>query len=179
MIDLDALTAQAKAAGFTHVGLLDASTIDLKPEVRQMCADNTCGQYGKRWSCPPGCGELEALRERVAQYHTGILIQTVGELEDDFDVETMMDTEAAHKEHLLALQETVLAQYPKALAIGTGCCTHCKTCTYPDAPCRFPDKQIASMEAYGMLVTEVCKANGMKYYYGPCTLAYISCFLLE
>ena len=96
MIDLDALTAQAKAAGFTHVGLLDASTIDLKPEVRQMCADNTCGQYGKRWSCPPGCGELEALRERVAQYHTGILIQTVGELEDDFDVETMMDTEAAH-----------------------------------------------------------------------------------
>ncbi len=179
MADMDALIAMALAAGFTHAAPLDVSTIDLKPEVREMCARNTCGQYGKKWSCPPGCGELEALRERVAQYKTGLLLQTVGQLEDDFDVETMMETEAAQKRNLIELQKVLLPLYPKALAIGSGCCTHCKTCTYPDAPCRFPEKQIASMEAYGMLVTEVCQANNMKYYYGPCTLAYTSCFLIE
>lgn len=33
------------------------------------------------------------------------------------------------------------------------------------------------MEAYGML--EVCKANGLGYYYGPDKIAYTSCFLLK
>lgn len=103
----------------------------------------------------------------------------MGELEDDFDVETMMETEHLQKQHMLAMQERVLELYPNALAIGSGCCIHCDSCTYPDAPCRFPAKQMASMEAYGMLVTEVCRANNMKYYYGPCTLAYTSCFLIE
>lgn len=178
MIDMDALLVMAKEAGFTYAASLDVAAIELKPEVRKMCADNTCGQYGRRWSCPPGCGSLEELRERVARYKAGILVQTVGELEDEFDVETMMETEQAQKEHMFALQEKILTLYPNALAIGSGCCTLCRSCTYPDAPCRFPEKQMASMEAYGMLVTEVCRANHMKYYYGPCTLAYTSCFLI-
>ena len=29
-----------------------------------------------------------------------------------------------------------------------------------------------------MLVLEVCKANGLAYYYGPETMTYTSCFLL-
>ena len=69
--------------------------------------------------------------------------------------------------------------YPDMLAIGSGCCTKCKVCTYPDAPCRFPKQAFSSMEAYGMLVTQVCQANGLKYYYGDCTIAYTSCYLLE
>ena len=59
-----------------------------------------------------------------------------------------------------------------------GCCTACAKCTYPDEPCRLPDKQIASMEAYGMLVLEICKRNGLQYYYGADKMAYTSCFLL-
>ena len=40
-----------------------------------------------------------------------------------------------------------------------------------------PDKRISSMEAYGMLVMQVCKDSGVGYYYGPDHLAYTSCFL--
>ena len=65
------------------------------------------------------------------------------------------------------------------LALGAGCCTQCAVCSYPDSPCRFPEKMVSSMEAYGMLVLEVCQKNGMAYYYGPNTIAYTSCFLLE
>jgi len=166
-------------AGFSHISPLDIRTVTLKPEVRQMCASNSCGQYGKCWSCPPGCGELDALQQRLSLYSKGILVQTVGQLEDSFDAEGMMAAEQAHKAHLVSLQAMLLEQYPKLLTIGAGCCTHCKTCTYPHAPCRFPEKQISSMEAYGMLVSEVCQKNGMKYYYGPGTIAYTSCFLLE
>ncbi len=169
----------ALGTGFTHTAPLDPATIDLKEEVRQMCSGGGCHQYGKRWSCPPGCGELDVLRQKINTYTKGILVQTVGQLEDAFDGEAMIETEQAHKAHLVQMQKILLEQYPRLLTLGAGCCTVCKTCSYPDAPCRFPEKQISSMEAYGMLVTEVCQKNGLKYNYGPCTIAYNSCFLLE
>ncbi|MDD3220105.1 MAG: DUF2284 domain-containing protein [Lachnospiraceae bacterium] len=173
------LIAKAKEAGFTEAGHLDASTLVLRQEVRDMCKANTCGMYDKRWSCPPGCGELEELQAKVDKYHSGLIVQTVGQLEDTMDVETMMETERLQKEHLLKLRDILLESYPNLLTMGSGCCTNCKECTYPDNPCRFPDKIISSMEAYGLVVSDVCQSNNMKYYYGNCTIAYTSCFLLE
>ena len=166
----------ALEAGFSYVMPLVPKTIELKQDVRDMCL-NGCAQYGKRWSCPPGCGTLEECREKISHYPYGILLQTVGELEDEFDGEGMMDVQDAHKEHFEALLEMLHPNRPDILPIGTGCCTLCKTCTYPNAPCRFPDKKISSMEAFGMLVLEVCKANGMTYYHGPNTIAYTACIL--
>ena len=177
MIDFEKLTALAKEQGFSQTALLNCQTIELKPEVRQMC--EACHIYGKRWSCPPGCGSLEACREKLSGYHTGILVQTTGQLEDELDGEAMMETEALHKEHFYAFEGTLRKLYPDMLAIGAGCCTKCKTCTYPDASCRFPKEAFSSMEAYGMVVTQICQANGLAYYYGPCTITYTSCYLLE
>ena len=173
------LSKIAEESGFTAWAPLDVATIELKPEVRDMCAVNTCGMYGKRWSCPPGCGELEELRKRLQEYSGGILIQSVGNLEDNFDAETMMETEANHKKGLLKLQKMLLEEQVDVLVLGAGCCTHCKECTYPHAPCRFPEKMMASMEAYGMVVADVCRANNVKYYYGPLTIAYTSCVLTK
>lgn len=165
--------------GFSHTVPLDVKTLRLLPEVRQMCEANSCRRYGKNWSCPPGCGSLEECRERIAAYSCGILVQTVGQLEDEMDGEGMMEAEARHKENFRNMHDRLLAAGADVLAIGAGCCTRCRECTYPDAPCRFPDKGYASMEAYGMLVTEVCRDNGLAYYYGPATIAYTSCFLFR
>lgn len=178
-MDTEKVVAIAKEAGFTHVGELNCDTIHLLPEVRKMCADNTCGMYGRCWSCPPGCGTLEECESEVRNYKEGILVQTVGELEDSMDFEAMMDTERIHKEHFTEARNRLQEMFPQMLALGSGACNVCKTCAYPDTPCRFPDKAISSMEAYGILVNQVCTDNHMKYYYGPGTIAYTSCFLLE
>lgn len=174
---IDTVCALAKKAGFTHAAPMKLSTMELRQEVRDMCA--ACSQYGKRWSCPPGCGDLETLRQRFQEYSSGVLIQTVGNLEDVFDAETMMDTEADHKKYLLRLQKELLQEKADVLILGAGCCTLCKECTYPDAPCRFPDKMLASMEACGLVVSDVCRANDVKYNYGPLTIAYTSCVLIK
>lgn len=168
----------AMELGFSYTAPLDCATIELKPEVRQMCASNTCGQYGKRWSCPPGCGTLEDCQAQLAGKPAGILVQSVGDIEDGFDFEAMMDIEQAHKQRFLAMYDRLREQGLSALAIGSGCCTLCQDCTYPEKPCRFPQRRVASMEAFGMLVVDVCKANGLGYYYGPDKMAYTSCFLL-
>ena len=178
-LDISQVEALVVQAGFSHYAPLDTATIVLHDEVRDMCANGSCGQYGKCWSCPPGCGELSQNRERIARYTHGILVQTVAHLEDDFDAESMMQAQIDHKAHFSALVEALRPLFPDMLPLGAGRCDICKTCTYPDAPCRFPEKAVSSMEAYGMLVHEVCSRNGLPYYHGPGTLTYVSCILLE
>ena len=172
-MDYRSVEALAAECGFEHVAPLDPRTIELKEEVRQMCEN--CGRYGKQWSCPPGCGTLDACRERVEKFQKGILVQTVGQLEDEFDGEGMMDAQQLHKGRFSALCEKLSSA--DTLKLGAGCCTICKACTYPDAPCRFPEKMVSSMESYGMVVAETCKANDLPYYYGKNTIAYTSCVL--
>ena len=155
MLNIKELEEMGKKAGFSYVALLKSDSIELMPEVREMCKNNTCHMYAKRWSCPPGCGDLEVCRKKIEKYREGIIVQTVGKLEDPLDGETMMETEAVHKQNFYEFEKMLRERWPGMLPIGAG------------------------MEAYGMLVTQVCQANGLEYYYGPCTIAYTSCYLLE
>ncbi len=169
----------AERTGFSAWAKLDVASIDLKSEVRDMCAVNSCGMYAKRWSCPPGCGTLEDCRKQLQRYPCGILVQTVGEIEDSFDFEAMVEIEAEHKERFARMYDSLRREGTEVLALGAGCCTYCGECTYPAAPCRFPDKAVSSMEAYGMLVLEVCKLNALPYHYGSNKMAYTGCFLVK
>lgn len=179
MIDREWVIRAALEAGFTEAGILQLKTLRLLPEVREMCSSGSCQQYGCRWSCPPGCGTLEDCRTRLSRYQTGLLVQTVGVLEDEFDGEGMLAAEQQHKKRFFTLRRTLRERYPDVLALGAGCCTVCPVCTYPDGPCRYPEQMVSSMEAYGLLVQEICARNGFSYYYGKNRISYTSCFLLD
>ena len=173
------LLALAEEMGFSHAGALNVGALRFLPEVRAMCAADRCRSYGRCWTCPPHCGTLEEAERCASRYRRGILLQSTGEMEDDFDVECMMETERLQKERFFALVERVREEYPGCLPMGAGACTVCASCTCPDAPCRFPEKAISSMEACGLVVSEVCSASGMAYYYGPRTITYTSCILID
>ena len=84
----------AEKIGFSHTGFFRADALVFLQQIRDVCATGKCGKYNKCWSCPPACGTLEEIRERVKAYEWGILLQSTGELEDEFDGEAMMETEA-------------------------------------------------------------------------------------
>ena len=65
MNEIEKGIAAALEVGFTHAVRLDVKTLTLLPEVRKMCAANSCGKYDRNWSCPPGCGTLEDCRRKV------------------------------------------------------------------------------------------------------------------
>ncbi|MDR3209944.1 MAG: DUF2284 domain-containing protein [Oscillospiraceae bacterium] len=179
MLDYPRLAALALESGFSHAAPLDASTLRFLPEVRDMCAADKCNKFNRSWSCPPACGTLEEMRARAEKYTRGILVQTVAQLEDGFDFEGMADAAKRHGESFDRLVETLSAQYPGMFPMSAGGCSRCAVCTYPDAPCRFPERLVSSMEACGLLVSQVCTDNGAKYNHGKDTLAYTACFLLE
>ena len=178
MIDYEKLAAVAKECGFTHSAPLSVSTLEFMPEVREMCNAKQCNRYGKSWSCPPECPPLDELRNTVTGYEGGVLVQTVGELEDNYDWEGIQATGAAHKENYKRMQDRMIQEYQTVFAMGAGTCTLCEECTYPDEPCRSPEKMSYSMEASGLFVSKVCTDNGLAYNYGPKKLAFTSCFLV-
>ena len=165
--------------GFSRAAALDCATLELRQEVREMCAANTCGMYGKNLACPPFCGTLDECREQVKGYGSGIIVQTVGEIEDSMDFEGMMEAEAEHKAHFYKMAELLRRKYPDVLPLGSGCCTVCPACAGPEGSCRFPEKRISSLEAFGIVVSDLCSRNGLDYYYGPGKIAYTSCYLLK
>ena len=173
------IIALALDAGFSHVAELNMSALRAMEEVRDMCRADRCHAYGHTWSCPPACGSVEHCRERMSAYPNGILLQTTGSLEDDFDVEAIGLTQLRHKKQFETFVRQIRTLDKACLPLTAGCCTICRKCTYPQRPCRFPAKMFSSMEAYGLLVSDVCKQSGLEYYYGPKTITYSSCVLMN
>ena len=168
----------AKEAGFSHWGFFEVSGLNFLPEVRAMCADGRCHMYNKSWACPPACGTIEESINKTAPFKWGVLLQSTGNMEDDFDVDVMLGTGTEHKKRLNKFI-SLIDKKEEFFPMGAGGCTICESCTYPDSPCQFPEKMITSMEAYGLVVSEVCQLANVPYYYGPLTMTYTGCVLFK
>lgn len=168
---------KALELGFEHAALLDPATLVPRQDVRDMCAQDKCGAYGKNWTCPPHCGSLRSCSERLQRYSRGILLQTVGQLSKTIDTKGYRRAEQLHLQRFERFCDWIRKDYPQSLCLGTGGCRICGKCAYPE-PCRFPDKAHASMEAYGLFVTQVCRDNAIPYHHGEKTVTYTACILL-
>ena len=162
------------------IAMLDTVDIPFSKEVVEACARNACGCYAKTWQCPPGVGTLE---ERIALCHAykkAIVFTTTHALEDSFDIDGMRLGKEKHEE----ITDRVVALIPSAftgewLAFSAEGCHLCKTCTYPDAPCRFPDRARVSVEANGIFVVELARQCNVRYHNGANTVTYFSMLLLR
>ncbi len=169
-MDLQVLLDQTLHFGAMHAHPVEISSIRFYPELRQLCTMNSCGCYGTNWGCPPGCGEIEALSQRLSDYQTGAVYQYIGTLEDSFDFEGMMACGKVFADLTLTIKDYLRGQTDHFLVLGAGKCAICDSCTYPDAPCRFPDRCNTSVEAYGINVSELCALAGLNYINGQNTV---------
>ena len=180
MVDYKTLDALAIKCGFTKSAPLQISTLEFMQEIRDMCSADRCGNYGKSWSCPPACPPLDEMRDLICGYSNGLLVQTIGELEDTFDWDNIFNTEAKHKINFNRLRDELLG-FPgyEILALGSGACSVCGVCAYPGEPCRFPEKIELSMEACGMFVSKICADNNLGYNYGHNKTAFTACYFFN
>ena len=175
----ETIVRDALDLGFSHAALVDVSTLVARDEVRDMCAADKCRGYGRNWSCPPGCGTIPECSARMHSYDWGVITQITLDMEDSMDIEAWTEAGRRFHEGQAKLNEELHAVYSDVLALGGAGCSICKECTYPDAPCRFPEKRMSGMEGYGLVVSEVCQANGIRYYYGPDTITFSGMFLIR
>lgn len=171
------LAALAAENGFSHWAAADMAALVPRQEVRDMCRADRCGRWDRSWSCPPACGDLRAAAAAIAGFSAGILLQTSGPLSDDFDYEAMEALECRHKKSFMDFTRQARLLAGDCLPMSAGSCTVCRVCTYPDRPCRFPQKRFYSMEAFGLLVSDVCLRSGLQYNYDARNMTYTSCLL--
>jgi len=175
------LAEEAIELGAFQATVIETKKIVLDKVFRDICATNACGMYGKCYMCPPDVGDIDELMRAVEAYDYALVYQTVTALEDSFDFEGMI--EAKKKSYPLAQSlRQVFADrnITKVLHLGAGGCGVCKTCAKRTGePCRFPEKAMPSLEAYGVNVSELAKASGMKYINGQNTVTYFGAVLFS
>lgn len=161
-----------KDTGFSQYGVVDTGDIRFLQEIRKMCEVNTCQQYGKTWACPPAVGTVEECRQRVQQYEKLLVFNRKYDLEDSFDFEGRMAGAEHFAELCRKLDKQIKGYWEEYFILGNEGCRLCEQCTYPDAPCRFPDQAHGSLEGYGIFVTELANQAHIKYNNGPNTVTY-------
>ncbi len=164
--------------GAMHVAPVKLSDIVFAQELRDMCDMNTCGNFATNWGCPPACGTMEELREKILSFSEGWVYQLVSQLEDSFDIEGMQrgaEQFAKVADELRSRMEQAGKPY---LVLGAGGCSLCKPCTYPDEPCRQPERRNVSVEACGIYVSQLCERAGLAYINGVNTLTNTGLVLL-
>ena len=175
------LIQTALDCGAAKAALIDQGDIVLSASFRAMCEANSCGVYGRCYTCPPDVGPIEELMARVRSYDRALLYQTIGALEDSYDVEGMAEAKVRHVavgQKLLDALSPVLEG--GAMHLSGGGCGLCKVCgKITGEPCRHPDRALASLESCGIDVYNTTKHTPLKYINGANTVTYFGMVLFQ
>ena len=175
------LKDEALSLGAYRASVIRTEDITTDRAFREMCEKNSCGVYGKCYMCPPDVGDIDELMAEVRNYEYALVYQTVTELEDSFDFEGMIDAKKRTYPLAQSLRKVFEEQnLSKVLHLGAGGCGVCEKCAkVTGEPCRFPEKALPSLEAYGFNVSELAKTAGMKYINGQDTVTYFGAVLFN
>lgn len=166
--------------GADRAFILDVDRIPFDENLRTYCEMNSCGTFGINYACPPAVGDAQAVISEAKSYSKALIFQTIGNLEDSFDFEGMLRAERDHEEVCDRILEEVSSRYPNYLELRVGGCKVCPDCAIlEDAPCRFPEKKRASLEAYCMNVADLAEKCGMQYINGANTVTYFGAYLIK
>ena len=169
----------ADEAGFSEIGYVEIEGLKYYREVRQICEGNTCRSYATSWACPPAFGTLEECKARVEQYDKMLLFSQIYKIEDSFDLEGMVEGMRSFKKTVDRFHQSLQNTVSDFLLLSNEGCGRCAQCTYPCAPCRFPQLLHHSLEGYGFIVSELARAAGIRYNNGSCTVTYFGALLFN
>ena len=167
--------------GAVKAACITGSQVVYSESFRDICRGNQCGCYGQCWMCPPDIGEIGDLIVQAKTYSRGVLYQTIGTLEDSFDIEGMM----AAGQHHARVSSRIHLLLPSLLKnpflhLGCGGCHLCETCAKRTGdPCRHPALALPAMEGYGIDVYNTTRSSALKYINGTNTVTYFGLILFS
>jgi len=153
---------------------INSEEVIFSEEVRAICKSNGCGMYGKSWACPPVVGSVKSCEERCRKFKYAFVFTSSTYIEDKYDVEEWLRILVIHEKITDCIVKIFRSEFKEILPLSTEGCRVCKTCTYPDKPCRFPGRMYPATEGFGILVTQLAKEANIRYNNGENNLTYFS-----
>ncbi len=180
-MNLQSLCNTALSLGAYHCTVIKTEEIVFDRGFRRLCESNACGNYGKCWMCPPDAGDIDALIEEAQSFDGAMVYQTIGKLEDSYDFEGMMEAGLRHNQLAQQIsEEFAKIPFAKVLHLGAGGCRVCESCAKcQNQPCRHPGQAMSSLETYGIAVSQLAEACGMKYCNGQNTVTYFGAYFYK
>lgn len=144
---------------------MKSEELTFSDRVRTIC-ETECPRFGTTWACPPAVGPVETCKARCLSYPELLMISTVTEVRDIADMDECLSTSKEHEAIAYEVAQLLKEQGCEVLVLSTESCSQCARCTYPDAPCRKPERMFPCVESHGILVTELCEKYGMEFFNG-------------
>lgn len=177
---MEELIRMAEEAGFAAAAIIDTKEIPFEPGFRACCEENECGKYGANYACPPDCGTVEEMAERIFSRRKALVLQTIWEIDDSMDGEKIKPAKRGHNKMERALIDRLQKRFPGGLMVGASGCDVCPRCSILDKePCRFPALQFSCMSAYCVFVKKLAERCGMEYDCGPGLVAFFGLYVFD
>ena len=153
------LCAAAKKLGFFEASFGGVENVRAKDEIRAICGNGMCQNYGTNWLCPPGAPSTDECRATVSSYSGAFVLLSKKAIDENCDFEREM---REHNAKIYAFCELLKGVSSERLILSTGACELCSECAYPEK-CRHPDRHRESLCAFGIDAGELCAAFGIDY----------------
>ncbi len=174
------LIDKIKELGFDGVSVIDVSDVPFEPSLIKLCEMNSCGNYGKCYTCPPHVGKTQELIEKARGYKKIAVMQKIYKTADSFDIEGMRESSNNFASLMQNVNAATRQELGGMIVLGAGGCRLCGVCGVIDGvPCRYPDKALASLESYGIFVSKLAEVCGMNYINGQNTVTYFGGVLFQ
>ena len=175
-MDRKLLEEQMSTLPIVQYEFFDTDELVFTDRVRTVC-EMECPQYGKSWACPPGVGTVEECRARCLVYPHGLLVVTMTEVGDIADIDATLATREEHEEITRKVHHMMLDQGAEVYVLSTESRAICEHCSYPDAPCRHPERMYPCVESHGILVTDLGEHYGLPFQAGGNIVTWFSLLL--
>ena len=130
---------------------IECSSIPFSENLRYYC-EEYCPVFNTKWCCPPNVGNISDNIAKCQSYQYAVIISIMTyDSKADF-----YERHDAAKRNASKVLLDISKQFDEILEEPTyglfPGCVLCKTCAYPDHPCRFPDKWRPGIESHGVLL---------------------------
>lgn len=166
MTDMQLLET-AREAGF-YAAILPTSEIVIDPKFRPFCEENLCGKYNANYSCPPDCGSVEEVRDRLMSQDKALVLQKIWEIGSYENKAGIQQSKKNHNAMILRLTDQLRKAGMQGFCLGYGGCPLCDPCKrVENLPCAHPDEKISCMSAYCIDVTKLAERCGLEFSWVP------------
>lgn len=157
----------AKEEGF-YAAMLTPEQVPVDEKFRVYCEQNLCGNYGANYSCPPDCGTVEELREKILAEDKILIVETIWDIDGYEDKAPIQKTKQIHNAMVLRLKAKMEKEGCVGFCSGYNGCPLCSPCKRrEDLPCIHPDQRISCMSAYCIDVEELAKRCDLTFAWNP------------
>ena len=153
----------AEEMGFT-AAYIDTADVVQDPSFRKFCEDNLCGKYNANYSCPPDCGTVEEVQQRLKAGKRALVLQSIWDIGSYDNKDEIQKSKKTHNAAILRFTETLRQAGHKGFCLGYGGCPLCDPCKrVNNEPCAHPEQKISCMSAYCIDVAKLAEKCNLEF----------------